>query len=356
MPIAKYKRDKKSGLYYSYQKTGNYKPDGKPERKKLRASTIAALDQKIEEFKQKSAFGVTSTNTTVRQWYDRWITAYKATCRPNTLSWYQTLYRCHIDRKIGSVRLCDVREHHLQSILSEMSATHAKSTVKGVRTILHSMFETAQHNRLIMQNPAAALKIGGKSEDHRRELTLDEREAYLKACKDDAFGLYAAFLYFFGLRRGEALALTGKDVKNGFVRVNKQYIFPTNNQPTLQMMPKTDAGLRDIPIPDAARRYIDFDALPNGLIFTDDLGRPLSYSVVVRRWNKFLERALGEDSPVTIHYLRHNYCTMLAEYGVDMLSAKTYCGHADIKITMNIYTHYSEKLKSQSDAKVRLIV
>ena len=354
MPIAKYKKDKSSGLYYTYEKTGNYKPDGTPEYKKLRAKTIAALDQKVKDYREKAAFGVSDTNITVDQWFVRWIVAYKGKCRVQTQDWYKNLYTAHIRPNIGNIRLSDVKEHHLQKILSDMSDHYAKSTVRGIRLILRGLFETAQHNRLIVINPATHLTIAGRSPKQRRALTKDERKKYLSACTQNRFGTFAAFLYFFGLRRGEALALTGKDISRDHICICKQHIFPSNNQPVLENT-KTDAGIRNIPIPDAARKYIDFDALPQGLLFTDDTGKALSYSEAVDRWNSFLSFALGDDTDITMHCLRHNYCTMLFEKKVDILTAKEYMGHEDIETTLKIYTHYTETLRLSGDKRVRRI-
>ena len=54
--------------------------------------------------------------------------------------------------------------------------------------------------------------------------------------------------------------------------------------------------------------------------------------------------------PFTPHCLRHTYCTMLYEAGVDAVAAKELMGHADIKTTLGIYTHLSETHKTASAA------
>ena len=53
-------------------------------------------------------------------------------------------------------------------------------------------------------------------------------------------------------------------------------------------------------------------------------------------------------STFTPHCLRHTYATMLYDAGVDVLTAKEFLGHSDIKTTLSIYTHLSAE-KSQSD-------
>ena len=50
--------------------------------------------------------------------------------------------------------------------------------------------------------------------------------------------------------------------------------------------------------------------------------------------------------------LRHTYCTNLAEVGVDIRTAQYLMGHSDIKMTANIYTTVTDKMKKEAIAKV----
>lgn len=353
MPIAKYKKEKRGGkdLYYTYEKTGLFLPNGKPQYKKLRASTIAALDQKVKVYRETAAFGIEPNTLTVDEWYAQWFKAYKSGCRPSTQSYYSGMYKSHIKDDIGRMRLSQVREFNLQAVLNKMSADYSAKTITGVRKMLFGLFDKAVKNKLIPLNPAASLTVSGQPSKTLRALTLEERAQYLKTAEKHPFGDFALFLYFFGLRRGEALALTRADLGKRELTINKQYTFVDNNQPTLSA-PKTSAGVRKIPIPDKLRRTLDLSSYEDGLLFPDDDGGPLSYSQVVDRWNSFIHAALGDDTEITMHYIRHNFCTMLFENGVDLLTAKELMGHEDVETTLKIYTHYTETLKRDSDYKI----
>ena len=351
MPIAKYKRDEKAGLYYTYEKTGFFNADGTQKYKKIRAKTIKLLDEKVKAFREQSAFNVEPTRITVDEWFNKWLVSYKSGCRESTRSYYSYAYKNHIKPAVGGARLNAVREVHLQRILSDMSEKYSVKTVSGVRVTLHSMFETARDNRLIQASPAQHLKVSGKEPKKRRALTNEERKAYLAACKSHDFGVFAAFLYFFGLRRGEALALLGSDISKTQVSVTKQHVFGDSNIAKV-LRPKTKAGVRDIPIPDKARDYIDFSAFPDGLLFTGRNGNALSHQEIYDRWKSFIRNALGEGTDVTEHVLRHNYCTMLFESGVDVMTAKRLMGHEDVQTTMGIYAHYTSEMEKRNTDKV----
>ena len=357
MPKSKYEKEKRkdgSVFYYTYEKTGMITAKGKPEYKKLRAKTIAKLDEKVNEYRKNKAFGIEQTNITVDEWQSEWFKAYKSACRQTTKSFYESLYNKHIKPNIGAMRLNQVKEHACQKILNDMSETHGKKTVASVRSLLFSLFDKAQANHYIVTNPAQRLVANGKPKKQRRELTQVERKKYLSACKTHSFGEFAAFLYFFGLRRGEALALTKNDIFLDSINIDKQYTFPANNLGELGK-PKTTAGCRNIPIPTKARQYIDFENISDGLIFTNDEGNPLSYSQIVDRWNSFITFALGKDTDITMHCLRHNYCTMLFEQKVDIQTVQELMGHDDIQTTLSVYTHYTEKIAKKSKKKVQNI-
>lgn len=53
-------------------------------------------------------------------------------------------------------------------------------------------------------------------------------------------------------------------------------------------------------------------------------------------------------SVITPHYLRHNYASVLYNAGVDVLSAQRYLGHANAKITLEIYSHLSAQKEKYS--------
>lgn len=54
--------------------------------------------------------------------------------------------------------------------------------------------------------------------------------------------------------------------------------------------------------------------------------------------------------PFTAHQLRHTYCTMLYDAGVDILTAQKLLGHAAAETTMKVYTHLTQQKERQSIA------
>ncbi|MCR4564119.1 MAG: site-specific integrase [Clostridiales bacterium] len=363
MPKAKYKIDKNLNLYYVNLDTGLRDNKDKIIYKKFRAKTTAELDRKVEEFYKEKSHGVIvdRKNVLVKDYCDIWLTSYKSACRVNTRNYYKSLVDVHIKPAIGNYKVFEVTAEQLQKLLNDMAKKDKSTkTIKGVRQVLRSVFETAVDNRLIAFNPGAKLRvIGGKPPKMPRALTEDEKKAIKNTMNTHSFGVFIAFSYYCGLRRGECAALTAEDIKNGFVRINKQHIFPNNNQPVLGP-PKTEAGNRTIPIPKELQRIID-ERLnlglmhPNAYLFTYDGLRPLSHHVLTRAYKTFMTEALGENNDVNEHLLRHNYCSMLYYANVDLLTASRLMGHDDVETTLKIYTHLSDQQKVESYEKVAAI-
>jgi integrase len=53
-----------------------------------------------------------------------------------------------------------------------------------------------------------------------------------------------------------------------------------------------------------------------------------------------------------LDFFRHTFCTLLYLAGVDVLTAMKQMGHADIKTTMQIYTHLDAKYQRKAMNKL----
>ena len=78
------------------------------------------------------------------------------------------------------------------------------------------------------------------------------------------------------------------------------------------------------------------------------------------RYGKITEKRERHDprgqimsiDPFTIHSLRHTFCTIMYEAGIDVLTAKEQMGHSDVKTTLSIYTHLDKVYKKKNISKL----
>src|SRR5919202_1847955 len=75
-----------------------------------------------------------------------------------------------------------------------------------------------------------------------------------------------------------------------------------------------------------------------GLVFPSAVGTPLSGGNLNRAFKATLQRA-GLPKSIRFHDLRHTCATLLLRQGVNPKFVQELLGHADISLTLNVYSH-----------------
>lgn len=221
-------------------------------------------------------------------------------------------------------------------------------TVNKRLVALHGIFRRAQKVWGLSTNPAA----GVERQPLKRSGDFDVLEpdevrllALAAETEDDAaFLLVAAFT---GLRLGEMLALTWRDVDFGkrLVRVRRSVTRGRVGAPK-------SGKVRSVPLIDEAARALDglsrrerFTA-DDDLVFPSAAGGHRNDATLRRAFHEARERAGLRR--VRLHDLRHTFGT-LAVAAFPLSDVQAYMGHADVTTTM-IYVHF----RPAEDAAERL--
>lgn len=361
-----------------------YKDDGRPARKYFYGHSRAEAERKRDEYKARLASGFSlDVNMTVSQWIDIFLKTYRSRVNEAYLKSDERPYR-RLEAVLGRMRLLDVRESHLQDALNDVSGM-SFSTVDKYRQAIQRLFERARKNKLIADNPAADLIMPPFVKGSHRALERWEIELILDNWNTKAShaGLWMMLMLLCGLRRGEMMALTwdAVDLVNRTLEVRRVAVI-RKNRVKIEERAKTDAGLRTLPL-----CKVLCDALLTvpeekriGYVCLSAKGLPLTESAYERGAETFcrvLERILNGEPPTqrgrrtdverkktekekdlplkerkvfsfTAHDLRHTYATALYDAGVPVKAAQYFLGHADIRITLELYTHLSKERESAS--------
>lgn len=355
-------------MRYKYRRsfTVGHKPDGTPIRKIVRSNNRRDFDQKCMLVQSLHSKGVqvVGKGLTVDQWAAQWMETYKKDrVGPSQYKNYDRQIRLRIHPVIGFMDLRAVRPYHAQQVLDKSEA-RSKSEMDKLIGTMRQMFQKAESNGLIDQNPARDLiPPADLSNGQRRALTEAEEKSFFEAAKHHRAGLWVRLMLQCGLRRGETIPLRWGDidVENKLLRVNKAVEFASGNQGT-EKGTKTEAGTRYVPIPDDLLRDLlrrkPPHSKPNNYIFHNDNGKRMTETKIRRMWSSFLrawdisagatlyrnqivEHAI--DQSITPHYLRHTYVTNQLRAGFDLKTVQYLAGHADIRTTSNIYSHFDER-------------
>lgn len=174
----------------------------------------------------------------------------------------------------------------------------------------------------------------------------------------DQWQLLTKFLILSGLRIGEAMALERDDIYNGFIHVTKTY----NSTIDKVTPPKTVDSVRDVSIQKelsvVIRDILKYNGemsllykCRNKLLFPNFKHNSYMHYDSYRQYLiDTSKRVLGRK--VTPHVLRHTSASMMlaADISIEMISRRL--GHADSKVTKEIYLHIMEERKKKDADRV----
>lgn len=297
-----------------------------------------------------------SGNMTVNAWYVQWMELYKKPKKltEKSLKVYDEKYNNHIRPYIGTKKIKDVKEAHLQRIMNQQ-AGKSDSHAKKVRMVMQEIFRRARINRIIAYDPAEFLELPNTTKGRRRSVTDEERSAILAVAKTHPAGLWIMTLLYTGMRPGESATLTWSDVDFAADEIRIHTAKESGSRNIKD--PKTKAGIRTLPhIPDAIRPALHEAARGKrkfDFVFPTTKGTMMNDSAMRRRWLSFrtaLDLHMGAEldengeiveskvaDDLVPYCLRHTFATDCEKAGVPIDTVRWLMGHEDISITANIY-------------------
>jgi integrase len=330
------------------------------------------LEDKYIEFKIGQKKGLSYNDKTTlgeltQVWYETYIKGKKA---QKTQDMYKTVINNHVT-EFADYKLKDIKPLMIDRYLKNLNKS--KSLEHKIRITLNQIFKLAKSNKLIDDNPMEYVKSVAQGTPKREFLDDEDRNIVLKALEGHKGYLLVLTLLYTGMREGEALALTWRDFDdiNGIIKVSKAIEWQ-NSHPVIKQ-PKTKAGIRQIPIPsELTVALLSEKEKSKGIspyIFHHSNNGMHTKSSSDRLWrsskkaiNKYIDEKINkhimqEDQKVNINLtfrlLRHTYATGLYDAGIDLKSAQEILGHADFKVTMDIYTHIQNERRDKNIIKIQ---
>nr|WP_156238894.1 site-specific integrase [Enterococcus faecalis] len=298
-----------------------------------------------------------------------WLEQYKNTVKESTYVVQELAIKKHILPLFGKIQVTKISVPYCQKQVNYWFSYYKKySNLIGLTS---SILQFAIPLKIIQVNPMNNIvrpKKQKKIDEEEFSAPFYSKQELIKFLniveKDYSFQLYIMFrlLAFTGLRKGELLALRWKDINfsNGTLSV-KQTLTTVSGWRLEFQTPKTQKSVRTMSLDATTIQLIKkwkneqrkcflklgINALDKDqLLFTQEDNRPIYLDYL----NHNLRKIVNDNNlkEMTVHGFRHTHCSLLFEAGSTIKEVQERLGHTDIKTTMNIYAHVTEKQKEKT--------
>jgi integrase len=334
---------------------------------------------------------VTPTRQTVGEHLLAWLPAIRASVRPATYESYERNVRLHLIPTVGHVWLDQLTPDRLSDAYAELGRTGrldgagglSPRSIRYLNTILGKTLGDAIADGKLARNVAQAPTVRRRLPRHAKPDTSTWSAAELAAFLDQLRGdpLHAPVLLAAttGMRRGEVLGLRWRDtdldagrvaVRQTLAAVRDVDADPGDPGRRLLLFgePKTAKGRRTVPLPAqtvaalrahrktqaADRLKVGPDYRDQDLVFAEPDGSPVHPD----KFRKRFETRIGRSGlpPIRFHDLRHSYATLALRAGVHPKVVSEILGHANIGITLDIYSHAIPAMQERAAETVAALV
>lgn len=307
-------------------------------------ATEREVNRKIMEYQSKVEEGRTFREVAEEWWEDT-----EGTLSPNSVHTYRVAMHRAVEA-FGEDHVKDITARDVHQMIARFAASGlARKTVSNQLMVIGLIFKHGIVQGDCDGNPARDVSIPKGLKTQKRSAVEASYEDVIKQSAD--VWLFPFLVLYTGLRKGEALALTGADIdmEKRVIRVSKS-VYYESNKPHIKQ-PKTAAGIRVVPILDPLYEKLPRIA-PDEYLFhaVTDVHSPMGWDLFRCRMIEF-KRATGTE--FSAHQLRHSFATILFEHGIDAKTAQHLLGHAQISTTMDIYTDFRERAEKEAAQKLR---
>ena len=369
-------------------------PFGK--RRYVYSTDLARLREKEKKLLKDQLDGLdvyAAGNADLNFVFDRYIST-KTELRRTTYTNYTYMYDRFVraefgKKKIGEIKYSDVLYFYYHLVKEKNLQIN---TLETVHTVLHPTFQLAVRDDIIRNNPSDGVmaqikKRPGKNHGVRHALTLEQQRAFMNYTESSPVLCHWSPLFTVllgtGCRIGEVIGLRWEDIdfEKRLININHSVTYYPRRTDTTRCefgvsLPKTEAGIRTIPMMDAVYEAFqeEYESQKDtgfnisvvdgmtGFIFMNRFGNlhnPQAVNRTIRRIrenhnaDEVLKAKKEKRQPVIIphfscHHLRHTFCTRFCEHETNIKVIQAVMGHANIETTMDIYAEVTDMKKTEA--------
>ena len=302
--------------------------------------------------------------TTFKEIYELWYEGYQHTIKESTLLVNQHIFDLLL-AKLENMQLKKLTLPYCQKIINNYSKKFSLAVLKKIKIYGSMILDYAVKMKVIYSNPMKDVFLPKKkdditSDDKDKYYSKEELKQFLELVESEHdIKLTAMFrlLAYTGIRKGELQALNWDDIDftNNMITVNKTLALNTEKKVVVQT-PKSKSSIRSISIDEQTANILKRWKLKqrerflmvgtrikkHQPCFSDEVTNSYLY---LNFMNANLKRICkkNEFKLIKVHGFRHTHCSLLFESGFTIQEVQDRLGHSDLKTTMSIYAHVTEK-------------
>ena len=306
-----------------------------------------------------------SAKITLDKYLHDWIQLKKPTIAQSTYECYLEKIDKHIVPRIGDLRLDQLNKATMKRFLNSLidDGVGTRTIQLTMRQVLSQALTQACEDDLLTKNPMQGIHTPAYTRKEKIMWTDKELNAFLAVAKERP--LYPVYMLAIttGMRRGEILALTWRDIDlvTGEITIDKQLT------PDREIKkPKTAGSKRKVFVPaevveilkmhrEKQRAWLDALGKPINInlpAFTSDTGTYYFPRNVLRDFKVACQQA---GVPVIcLHDCRHLYVSLAIDAGISLKTIQSEVGHSKLSTTTDTYAHIINDDENKKSAAVKV--
>ena len=261
--------------------------------------------------------------------------------------------------KEKGVKLTDVTVELLQEYVDEKftkGRTDGKgglspSSIRRHKNIMNQTLTEAVKNGLLTNNPCQYIDLPKSVRYESHYYTAKQLNELFEAIRDEPRGPLLKITAIYGLRRSEVLGLKWDSINFEAGTVTIRHTVSGVTKAVEKDKTKNTSSYRSFPLTEEARqiflaakeaeeenrRLFRRQYQDNSYVFKWDDGTPYRPDYITAKFSDLLKQ---HGLPhIRLHELRHSCASLLINEGFGLKDVQDWMGHADIKMTANIYGH-----------------
>lgn len=259
--------------------------------------------------------------------------------RETTLENKKVLINLKIVPYFEKMKINDINASHIRKWQNKLiNQGYSQTYLKTINNQLSAIFNFAIKYYNLNSSPALkAGAMGKKNAESMQFWTVEEFKKFIEFNDKPISALAFKILFWTGMRSGELMALTFKDIDliNKAININKTYT--RLNGKDIVSQPKTPKSKRKIAISDSLCE--DIKEYKNKLYDIKENDRIFHFTKFFLKHE--MQRVCKKSGvkEIRIHDLRHSHASLLIELGFTPLLISERLGHEKVQTTLDTYSH-----------------